>query len=196
MKNWLILALFVLMAVFAFLYFTGKPDVIHDTSVSDSLRKELVIARAATDSVITNAKRDSAAFAIRDKANQSKTTKAIEAKNKAVVTLREYMAANPLPERDSLTEAALEAGEQALKYLTTENNDLRDRVAESQNAFNELRGKSSTAERVATALQNQLTVEHQELKTDYDKTKKANRVLKTVAIVGPIAGLLIGAILL
>lgn len=196
MKNYLIIGLFILMAVFAFLYFTGKPEVIHDTSVSDSLRHELIIAHTQTKAVTIKAKRDSAAFAVRDKANQSKTSKAIEAKNKAVVTLWEYMAANPLPERDSLTEAALAAGEQALKYLTTENNDLRDRVAESQNAFNDLADKATTDQRIATAMDNQRQKEYKELKTDYDKTVKANRVLKTVAIVGPIAGLLIGAILL
>jgi hypothetical protein len=188
MKNAIIIVLLLGLVVTAYLLATRLRPVKRDTHVADSLARQLIVAHAATDSAVARAHRDSVAYAGKLAAAETVTRRAVQTRNKAVETLRQFMAQNPDPQRDSLTKAVLASADSVERSLRAENAVLRDRVAEGADAYEALTADMKTTRETTALLIAEKDKVIDQLTTDYEETVKANRRLKVVAIGGTVLG--------
>lgn len=188
-KNIIIVVLLLALAVLAYLLATKSgSDVQIDTRRADSLQRALNESYRVRDSLTATARRDRAVFAARDSANRAATRVATTARNKAVGELRQFMAANPVPKRDSLTEAALQADSVQLAAVTAERDTLRQRVDRVTHAYDQLAGNAYVAAKIHAKLIAEKDGTIAGLVTDAARTARENRRLKALAIGGSVLG--------
>lgn len=188
-KNIIIVVLLLALAVLAYLLATKSgSDVQIDTRRADSLQRALNESYRVRDSLTATARRDRAVFAARDSANQAATRVATTARNKAVGELRQFMAANPVPKRDSLTEAALQADSVQLAAVTAERDTLRQRVDRVTHAYDQLAGNAYVAAKIHAKLIAEKDGTIAGLVTDAARTARENQRLKALAIGGSVLG--------
>lgn len=167
-----------------------------DRTTEDSLRRELIASRAAREASRAKYIADSAAYVQKITTARQQTAVATEKSRKTVDALRAHQVAQPDPGRDSVANAAIGALSEENAALRSENAVLTDRVAQAQNAYNQLSSEQYVADKIAAALDAESKRQYQELKTDYDKTARANRRLKTVALITTTTTAVLAAVVL
>jgi hypothetical protein len=193
-QNIITWGLLLIAVIFIFLHFTQKPKtiIIKDNALVDSLKRELVLTRAARDTSVAREKRKDEVFKKALSIQQRETREAERTADQAVQRVKDMQAANPMPERDSVVDIAIAKLKYENESHIKSNLMLSAQLEQKTQAYDDLAAKSETEARILSQILADKDRELSVAQTDAKKTARKLRFWKGAAVAGTVAAFVVG----